>query len=137
MKVKMLALVACLVVPFQLATADIKADFKAGLSIAKVLANATAGGMSVENAVTQMVALQPKKAALIVDAAISIKCSNAVTSVLKTQCSSAITSAAIAAGADPALITPATAAGPGSRAITTTVSAPAPGGAGGGVASPN
>lgn len=152
MKIKFLALIACLLLPFQLVTADIAADFKAGMSATKVLANAVAKGMSVEDAVTQMVETQPKRVALIiaaaikaspentaqiVAAAISIKCSNAVTSVLKNQCKSTITAAAINAGADPTLITAATAAGSTSSAITAAALAPAPGGAGGGVASPN
>ncbi|MCK4865527.1 MAG: hypothetical protein KAT06_08855 [Gammaproteobacteria bacterium] len=152
MNVKLLALIACLVVPFQWVSADIAADFKAELTTEKVLANAMAGGMSIKDAVSEMVTLKPKRVVLIIAAALkvspqdagvivvaatSIKCSNAVTSVLKTQCENTIMNAAIFAGADPTLITAATAASSTSRAITATALAPASGGAGGGVASPN
>ena len=108
MKVKLLALIACLVVPFQWVSADIASDFNAELNAGKVLANAMAGGMSIEDAVSEMVTLKPKRVALIIAAAVkvspqdagvivaaatSIKCSNAVTSVLKTQCKNTITNA--------------------------------------------
>ena len=152
MKVKLLAFIACLVMPFQLASADIKADFESGLDSDKVLANAMANGMSVADAVSQMVSLQPKRLALIIAAAVkaspqdagkivaaatSIQCNNADTAILKNQCKSVIIDAAIAAGADPTLITAATAAGStSSPAITALALTPAPG-AGGGVASPN
>ena len=151
MKIKLLAIVASLLLPFQLATADIAADFKAKMSVANVLKKAMDGGMSVEDAVTKMVTLKPKMAAQIVDAAvkaspgdagvivaavISIQCNNNDSAILKNQCKSAITTAAIDAGADPTLVTAATAAG-STRPITRVASTPAPGSGGGVVASPN
>ena len=70
MKVKMLALVACLVMPFQLATADIAADFKAGMPMDKVMTKAVKDGMSIEDAVAEMITIHPELVGLIVAEAV-------------------------------------------------------------------
>ena len=71
MKVKILALVACLVMPFQLATAGIAADFKSGMSMDKIMTKAVdKDGMSIEDAVAEMVTLHPELVGLIVAEAV-------------------------------------------------------------------
>lgn len=70
MKIKMLALVACLVMPFQLVTADIAADFKAGMPMDQVMTKAVKDGMSIEDAVAEMITIHPELVGLIVTEAV-------------------------------------------------------------------
>jgi len=142
MRIKILALSACLMLPFQMATADIAADFKAGLKIPVVMSNAITTGMSIEESVTKMIEANPKAVLLIVKAAIeaspeSAKQIVAAAILAAPKFKDQIASAAIDAGANPTDVIAATAAG-SLRAITTVASTPAPGSGGGEVvASPN
>lgn len=122
MKIKIFTLIALLSMPFHLVSADIAADFKAGLTIAQIMDNALAEGQSIDEAVAEMVAEKPEMAGIITRTAINkspkdaAKIVTAATASAPAQ-SDSITVAAISAGADPATVTRATAAG---RAATPT-----------------
>ena len=150
MKIKTLALAACLSMPLQLVNADIAADFKAGMDAKDVIAKAVAEGMSIAEAVAAAVAANPKAAEAIVAAAVAANPSAAKAIVAAAvaanpSAAEAIAAAAIGAGANPTDVTAATAAGtttalaalnsnPAARRIAQT---PAPGAVSGGGASQN
>ena len=155
MKIKIMALAACLSIPFQMVSADsasdIDADYESGMSISSILTKTISEGMSVEAAVSTMVSLHPEFVTLVVKAAITTspeKAGKIVAAAIAAapQFKDAIAIAAIEAGVDPTVVTAATAAGsttavaalnnnPAARRIART---PAPGAvSGGGVASPN
>ena len=55
MKLRFLALLACVLLPLQVVNADIASDLAAGLDIQTVLQNAVDQGMSIEAAVAEAV----------------------------------------------------------------------------------
>ena len=116
MKIKIFTLIALLSMPFHLVSADIAADFKAGLTIAQIMDNALAGGQSIDEAVGEMVAEKPEMAGIITRTAINKSRKDAAKIVTAATASAprqrdAIRVAAISAGADPTTVTRATAAG--------------------------
>jgi hypothetical protein len=116
MKIKILAFAACLFIPFQWASADIAADFKAGMSMDVVMAKAVADGMSIEDAVAEMVKLHPEIVALIVKEAVTTHPDKAGSIVAAAttaapQFKDAIVTAAIEVGADPQTVLIASSAG--------------------------
>ena len=140
MKLKMLALVFCLFMPFQFASADIAADFKAGMNITTVMIKALTEGMKIEDIVTDMITEYPEMVTLIVRAAVraSPKKSGRIVAAayeLVPQYKDSIAYAAIFAGAKAIDTTLATAVGitASVERISTTLSADDSGN----VASPN
>jgi len=142
MKIKMLALVACLFMPFQMATADIAADFKAGMPMDQVMTKAVKDGISIEDAVAKMITVHPELTGLIVTEAVKRYpplvreiVAAAITAAPKLE--DAIADAAIAAGGDPAAVAAAIAAAktgktPSKKKVVATTPVPIPD-AGGGV----
>ena len=131
MKFKTLALAACLVMPFQSATADVVADFSAGMSLDKVMLKAVET-MSIEEAVAKMTVAHPEIVGLIVKVAVEAYPSlvrEIVVAAIMTapKFKDAIGSAAIAAGASQADVAAATAAaatGKKSPSVTVVVTTP-------------
>lgn len=131
MKIKTFVLMACFVIPYQFVSADPAADLASGMSVAAVIAKAESEGISIEDAVENMINANPAEAATIVSAAItaSPQSAGAIVSVAVRAVPAAaaaivsaataaapgsatvISTAAIGAGADPAVVTQATAAG--------------------------
>lgn len=152
MRIKALALTACLLMPFQMTTANIADDFAAGMSLDVVMVRAIGEGMSIENAVAGMVALHPEIVELIIKDAVKLspeKAGNIVAAaiVAAPKFKNAIISAAIAAGANSDIVNAAVAAGVTSDTLNTetielakakieAILSPASG-SGGGIASPN
>ena len=144
MKIKMLALVACLFMPFQLATADIAADFKSGMPMDQIMTMAVKDGMSIEDAVAEMITVHPELTGLIVTEAVK-RYPSLVREIVVAATTAApkfkdtIASAAIAAGGDKAAVAAATAAAitggkpPSKKKVVATTPVPFPGGG----ASPN
>ena len=115
MKIKMLALVACLFMPFQMATADIAADFKAGMPMDQVMTKAVKDGMSIEDAVAEMITIHPELVGLIVTEAVKrypslVREIVAAAATAAPKLKNAIASGAIAAGADKNVVAAAIAA---------------------------
>ena len=145
MKIKTLAFVACLVVPFQLTTADVAADFKAGMPMDQIMTKAVKDGMSIEDAVAEMITVHPELAGLIVTAAVKRYPSlvreivvAAITAAPKLK--GAIADAAIAAGANKNAVAAAIASAktggtPSKKKVVKTTPVPLPDS--GGSASPN
>ena len=70
-KIKVLAFTVCLLIPFQWATADIAADFRAGMNIRTVMVKAITEGMVIDDIVSDMVNQYPAMVTLIVRAAVT------------------------------------------------------------------
>ena len=137
MKIKMLALVACLFMPFQMATADIAADFKAGMPMEKVMTKAVdKNGMSIEDAVAEMITEHPELSGLIVTEAVKrypslVREIVAAATTAAPKLEDAIASGAIAAGADKNVVAAAIAATkiggtPSKKKVVATTPAPFP-----------
>ena len=186
MKLRILTLLFCLGIPFQVLNADIATDLGAKLPLEVVLKNAIAEGKTIEQAVAEMLALAPTRAENIVKAAIGIAptkagdivaaaVSSATTltppdaktdiivddivaaivaaaiTVAPDQSATIVTAAnsvtpnyqdtisqsAIGAGADPGVVTAATAAGIAAPTAAPAAPTAAPSAGGGGVASPS
>ena len=95
--------------PFQLATADISSDMKAGKNIETVAANAVASGMSIENMAIKMVTDYPKSTLLIISAATKASPSKAIEIIaavteIMPNLENQIATWAIAAGANPTVV---------------------------------
>lgn len=132
MRIKILALAACLLIPFQLATAapDKPAqNADPSINILNLLNAAIDDGATIQDATNQLIASHPTKLAEIVEAAvrksnedavqimtaaIAVQCGKISDAVKKAKCAAIITQAGLAGGATIAqlsLVTGSTAAG--------------------------
>lgn len=116
MKMKTLVLAIFLVMPYQLVSADVQGDLAAGLPMATIVQNALDAGQEIEDITSTVASLSPERAAEAVsegiarfpDSAAGIV--SAATAAAPLQ-QTTIADAAITAGADPTVVTTASAAG--------------------------
>jgi len=135
MKLRTLAILFCLVMPFQSVQADIASDVTAKLSLQEVVQNAVSAGTTVTDIVTQLLA--------VTDTSKQVAMLTELNALLPGE-SDTILAAAIVAGIDPGLVGQATAAGNAGSTQGTFTSGSfssnyqsAGGGGGGGNASPS
>jgi len=118
-----LAAAVCVMGVYQSAFADVGEDIKEGILIETALNDAVSEGFTIDQAVTDAIAVNPEMAKDIVFAAIAIldnlpdaACTvvdreSTKSNIDRSGCDQRITAAAIIAGADPAVVTEASAAG--------------------------
>jgi len=116
MKIKTLVLAIFLAMPYQLVSADVQADLTAGLPMTQIVQNALDAGQEIEDITSTVASLSPERAheavsegiARFPDSAAGIV--SAATAAAPLQ-QTTIADAAITAGADPTVVTTASAAG--------------------------
>ena len=124
MKIKTLVLAIFLAMPYQLVSADVQADLTAGLPMTQIVQNALDAGQEIEDITSTVASLSPERAheavsegiARFPDSAAGIV--SAATAAAPLQ-QTTIADAAITAGADPTVVTTASAAGAAAGATQT------------------